>query len=184
MGMIARGTNADVNVIGLIGERGREVREFIEKDLGPEGLKRSVVVVVTSDASPLLKIRAAKAVSAIAEYFSATGQNVLLMMDSITVWRWLSGKSLGHRRAPDDKRVHAIRVFSSSRYLRGLDRSQRARCQLVVFIPSSSMVMTLTIHRRYHAIHSRWAYQSVASSSGARTFSCNRSDHKYQPGHE
>ncbi len=84
MGMIARGTTAQVNVIALIGERGREVREFIEKDLGPEGLKRSVVVVVTSDASPLLKIRAAKAATSIAEYFSGQGKSVLLMMDSVT----------------------------------------------------------------------------------------------------
>ena len=84
MGMIARGSSADVNVIGLIGERGREVREFIERDLGPEGLARSVVVVTTSDQSPLLRIRAAKAVTAIAEAFSAQGKKVLLMMDSLT----------------------------------------------------------------------------------------------------
>lgn len=84
MGMIARGSSADVNVIGLIGERGREVREFIERDLGPEGLKRSVVVVSTSDQSPLMRIRAAKAVTAVAEAFSAQGKRVLLMMDSLT----------------------------------------------------------------------------------------------------
>ena len=84
MGMIARNTEADVNVIGLIGERGREVREFIERDLGPEGLKRSVVVVTTGDQSPLLRVRAAKAVTAIAEAFSATGRKVLLFMDSLT----------------------------------------------------------------------------------------------------
>ncbi len=84
MGMIARGSSADVNVIGLIGERGREVREFIERDLGPEGLKRSVVVCSTSDQSPLMRIRAAKAVTAVAEAFSAQGKRVLLMMDSLT----------------------------------------------------------------------------------------------------
>lgn len=84
MGMIARNTEADVNVIGLIGERGREVREFIERDLGPEGLKRSVVVVTTGDQSPLLRVRAAKAVTAIAESFSASGRKVLLFMDSLT----------------------------------------------------------------------------------------------------
>jgi len=82
--MIARGTDADINVIGLLGERGREVRDFLEKDLGPEGLKRSVVVVVTGDQSPLMKIRGAKVVTAIAEHFSAQGKNVLLMMDSLT----------------------------------------------------------------------------------------------------
>lgn len=84
MGMIAKSSDADVNVIGLIGERGREVREFIERDLGPEGLARSVVVVVTGDQSPLLKIRAAKAVTAIAEYFASKDKKVLLMMDSLT----------------------------------------------------------------------------------------------------
>jgi FliI/YscN family ATPase len=84
MGMIARGSEADVNVIGLIGERGREVREFIERDLGVEGRRRSVVVCSTSDQSPLMRIRAAKATTAIAEAFSAQGKKVLLMMDSLT----------------------------------------------------------------------------------------------------
>lgn len=84
MGMIARGSEADVNVICLIGERGREVREFIERELGEEGLRRSVVVVVTSDESPLMKIRAAKVGTTIAEYFSSRGKQVLLMMDSLT----------------------------------------------------------------------------------------------------
>lgn len=84
LGMIARGSAADVNVIGLIGERGREVREFLERDLGPEGLARSVVVASTSDQSPLMKIRAALAATAIAEAFSAQGKRVVLMMDSLT----------------------------------------------------------------------------------------------------
>lgn len=84
MGMMAKGSDADINVIGLIGERGREVREFIERDLGPEGLARSVVVVVTGDQSPLLRIRAAKVVTAIAEHFAHQDKKVLLMMDSLT----------------------------------------------------------------------------------------------------
>lgn len=84
MGMIAKSSDADINVIGLIGERGREVREFIERDLGPEGLAKSVVVVVTGDQSPLLKIRAAKVVTAIAEHFASRDKKVLLMMDSLT----------------------------------------------------------------------------------------------------
>lgn len=84
MGMIARGSEADINVIGLIGERGREVREFLEKELGEDGIKKSIVVVVTSDQSPLMRIRGAKVVTAIAEYFSAKGKKVLLMMDSLT----------------------------------------------------------------------------------------------------
>ncbi len=84
LGMMARNTTADVNVIAMIGERGREVREFIEHDLGPEGLKRSVVVCVTSDQSPLLRMRGAYVATAIAEYFASAGKNVLLMMDSVT----------------------------------------------------------------------------------------------------
>lgn len=84
LGMMARNTNADVNVIAMIGERGREVREFIEHDLGSEGMKRSVVVCVTSDQSPLLRMRGAYVATALAEYFSSQGKNVLLMMDSIT----------------------------------------------------------------------------------------------------
>lgn len=84
LGMMARYTTADVNVIALVGERGREVREFIEHDLGPEGMKKSVVVCVTSDQSPLLRMRGAFVATAIAEYFSAKGKNVLLMMDSVT----------------------------------------------------------------------------------------------------
>lgn len=84
LGMMARNTNADVNVIAMIGERGREVREFIEHDLGPEGMARSVVVCVTSDQSPLLRMRGAYVATAMAEYFCAQGKNVLLMMDSVT----------------------------------------------------------------------------------------------------
>ncbi len=84
MGMIARNTTADLNVIGLIGERGREVREFIEKDLGPEGLKRSIVVVATSDQPALMRIKGAYTATAIAEYFRDKGLNVMLMMDSVT----------------------------------------------------------------------------------------------------
>ena len=84
LGMMARNTVADINVIALIGERGREVREFVENDLGPEGLSRSVIVTATSDQSPLLRMRGAFSAMAMAEYFCAQGKNVLLMMDSIT----------------------------------------------------------------------------------------------------
>ena len=84
LGMMARNTRADVNVIALIGERGREVREFIEDDLGEDGLSRSVVVTATSDQSPLLRMRGAFIAMSVAEYFCAQGKHVLLLMDSVT----------------------------------------------------------------------------------------------------
>jgi len=84
LGMIARYSEASINVIALIGERGREVREFIEKDLGEDGIKKSIVVVSTSEQPPLAKVRGALAATAIAEYFRYRGENVLLLMDSLT----------------------------------------------------------------------------------------------------
>lgn len=84
LGMIARNTTADINVIALIGERGREVMEFIERDLGEEGLKRSVVVVATSDQPAMIRIKGAMIATSIAEYFRDRGLNVMLMMDSVT----------------------------------------------------------------------------------------------------
>ena len=89
--MIAQ--NADINVIALIGERGREVKEFLERDLGPEGLKRSVVVVVTSDQPALLRIKGADC-TAIAEYFRDLGNDVMLMMDSVTRYA-MAGREVG-----------------------------------------------------------------------------------------
>jgi len=83
IGMMARNTGADLTVLGLVGERGREVREFLENALGEEGRRRSVVVVSTSDQSPLLRIRAALAATSVAEYFCAQGKNVLLVVDSL-----------------------------------------------------------------------------------------------------
>ena len=84
LGMIARNTKADLNVIALVGERGREVREFIERDLGEEGLQRTIVVAATSDQPALMRIKGAFTATAIAEYFRDKGMNVMLMMDSAT----------------------------------------------------------------------------------------------------
>lgn len=84
MGMLARNTEADINVIALVGERGREVRDFVEESLGEEGLKKSVVIVATSDKPPLIRLKAAFVATAIAEYFRNKGKKVVLMMDSVT----------------------------------------------------------------------------------------------------
>jgi len=84
LGMLTRGTEADVIVLGLVGERGRELKTFLERDLGPEGRRRSVVVVSTSDNPPLMRMRAAYSATAVAEYFRDQGKHVLLLMDSVT----------------------------------------------------------------------------------------------------
>ncbi len=84
MGMISKYTSADVTVIGLVGERGREVRDFIERDLGPEGMRKAIVVVATGDEPPLVRVQAGAVATAIAEYFRDQGKDVLLLMDSLT----------------------------------------------------------------------------------------------------
>jgi flagellum-specific ATP synthase len=113
LGMIARNMNADVNVIALVGERGREVRDFVEEILGPEGLKRSVVVVATSDQPPLVRVRAAHAATAIAEYFRAQGRDVMLTMDSVTRYAMAQrevGLSVGE---PPTARGYTPSVFAA-----------------------------------------------------------------------
>jgi len=112
MGMIARNTKADVNVIALIGERGREVREFIERDLTEEGLSRSVVVVATSDQPALIRLKGAMVATAIAEYFRDSGKDVLLLMDSLTRYAMAQrevGLSIGE---PPVSRGYTPSVFS------------------------------------------------------------------------
>ncbi|MFH1138379.1 MAG: FliI/YscN family ATPase, partial [Pseudomonadota bacterium] len=112
LGMIARNTRADVNVIALIGERGREVREFIEKDLGTEGMKRSVVVAATSEQPALVRMRGAYVGTSIAEYFRDQGRHVILMMDSATRFAYASrevGLSIGE---PATTRGYTPSVFA------------------------------------------------------------------------
>ena len=113
MGMMAKQTEADVNVIALIGERGREVREFIEHELGEQGMKKTVVVCVTSDQSPLLRMRGAYVATAIAEYFAKNQKNVLLVMDSVTRFAMALreiGLSIGE---PPTSRGYTPSVFST-----------------------------------------------------------------------
>ncbi len=112
LGMIARNTYADINVIALIGERGREVREFIERDLGEEGLKRSVVVVSTSDQPALVRVKSLLTATAIAEYFRDMGHDVMLMVDSLTRWAMAQreiGLSIGE---PPTTRGYTPSVFA------------------------------------------------------------------------
>lgn len=126
LGMIARNSQADVNVIGLIGERGREVVEFMEGDLGEEGMKRSVLVVATSDQPALVRLKGAFVATAIAEYFRDQGKNVLLMVDSITRFAMAQrevGLAIGE---PPTSRGYTPSVFSLLPRL--LERSGRAEC--------------------------------------------------------
>ncbi|MDY6851090.1 MAG: FliI/YscN family ATPase [Thermodesulfobacteriota bacterium] len=112
LGMIARHMQADINVIALIGERGREVREFIEKDLGPEGMKRSVVIAATSEQPALVRMRGAFVATTVAEYFRNQGANVILMMDSATRFAYAArevGLSIGE---PTTTRGYTPSVFA------------------------------------------------------------------------
>ncbi len=112
LGMIARHTAADVSVIALIGERGRELRDFIERDLGPEGLARSVVVVATSDQPPLVRMRGAYLAMAVAEFFRDAGRDVILMMDSVTRFA-MAGREVGLAVGePPTSRGYTPSVFS------------------------------------------------------------------------
>ncbi len=127
LGMIARNSKADLNVIALIGERGREVEEFIEHDLGDRRLKRSIVVVATSDQPALMRIKGAYTATAISEYFRDLGYNVNLMMDSVTRVAMAQREiGLAVRRATDDERLYPVRICHVAQTA-GTNRCERQR---------------------------------------------------------
>ncbi len=143
MGMLARGSDADVNVIALVGERGRELREFIEKDLGAEGLRKTVVVVATSDQSAPLRLRAANLATTIAENFRESGKRVLFLMDSVTRYAMVQrevGLAIGEPPASRGIRLQSFPSCQSCSSVRAIHRRGRSPR----FTQCLSRAMTLT----------------------------------------
>ena len=185
LGMMARSSQADVNVIAMVGERGREVREFVEHTLGPEGLKKSVVVAATSDQSPLLRMRAAYVATALAEFFSSQKKDVLLVMDSVTRFAMAQreiGLTIGE---PPATKGYTPSVFSTLPKL--LERAGS-------FENAGSITGLYTVlvegdeHERSHwgrrAIHRRRSHRFVAPAGAQGALSRDRHFTKHVPRYE
>ena len=143
LSMLARNVAADVSVIGLVGERGREVQEFLQDDLGPEGLRRSVVVVSTSDEPALMRRQAGYLTLAIAEYFRDVGKDVLVLMDSVTRFAMAQREiGLSGRRAADRQGLYPDRVHRAAAAAGARRPGHRARAPSPAFSPSWSTATT------------------------------------------
>ena len=182
LGMMARGTSADVVVLALVGERGREVRAFLEHDLGAEGLARSVVVVSTSDSPPLLRMRAAYAATALAEHFRDEGKNVLLMMDSVTRFA-MAQREVGLAAGePPTAKGYPPSVFA---LLAGAPRTRGQRPRAGQHHRALHGARRGRRHqradRRRRARHSRRPHRPVARSGGAQSLSGHRHPPEHQP---
>ena len=169
MSMLARNSQADVIVIGLVGERGREVKEFVEEDLGAEGLARSVLVVATSDESPLMRRQAAYMTMTVAEYFRDQGRDVLCLMDSVTRLPWRSAKSVC--RPENRPRARAIRrrfLPSSQNYWNVRDRAQgKERLLRCLRCWSRATITTNPSRMRSAALSMATSFWTGRSRSGA-----------------
>ena len=169
MSMIARGTAADVSVVALIGERGREVAEFIARDLGPEGLARSVVVVATSDAPAVMRIRAAFTATRIAEWFRDQGNDVVLMMDSVTRFAMAQREvGLAAGEPPATRGLSAQRLRAPSPPP-GAGRPRRARVHYRPLHRSGRGGRHERTDRRHRSIHPRRPYPAFAEPSPSPT---------------
>ncbi len=182
IGMIARNTEAEVNVICLVGERGREVRDFIERDLGPEGLKRSVLIVSTSDQPSLVRLKAAYVATAIAEYFRDNGKKVMLMMDSITRFaRALREVGLAVGEPPARQGyTYAVGVLHAAAAARAFGQLGQGIDNRVLHDPGRRRRHERAGRRR-DAVDSRRTYRPLARARGAEPLSGDRRFGEHQP---
>ena len=183
LGAMARHNSADVTVIALIGERNREVRAFLEHEMGPEGSKRSVVVCATSDRPAPLRVRACFVALAIAEYFRDQGANVLFIMDSVTRLA-MAQREIGLAAGePPSQKGYTPSVFNLLPKSSGTRRQFSERLHHRIFHRSGGGRRFQRTHLRRRPLHPRWAYHSFAASGGGRPLSRHRRPALHQPAH-